>query len=123
MEMVKHVHRIRAILIYRGDKGGREVCCNIFDVNTLSSDPFPKAVQGICSLAVTDIKNTTALQVNHDCLVHMPSPDCEFIYADAVHSLKGRRRVMVFKMTGMDFLDGIPGYAQEISRVFQGHAP
>ena len=30
---------------------------------------------------------------------------------------------MVFKMTGMDFLDGIPGYAQEISRVFQGHDP
>ena len=86
MEMVKHVHRIWAILIYRGDKGGREVCCNIFDVNTLSSDPFPKAVQGICSLAVTDMKNTAALQVNHDCLVHMPSPDCEFIYADAVHS-------------------------------------
>ena len=30
---------------------------------------------------------------------------------------------MVFKMTGMDLIDGIPGYTQEIGRVFQGHAP
>ena len=40
-----------------------------------------------------------------------------------VYSFKGGRRVMVFKMTRMDILDGIPGYAQEIGRVFQGHAP
>lgn len=123
MEMVKHVHRIRAILIYRGDEGGGEICCNILDVNAFSSDPFPKAIQGVCSFAVTDIENTATLQVNHDCLVHMSFPDRKFIYANAVHSFKGGRRVMVFKMTRMDILDGIPGYAQEIGCVFQGHAP
>ena len=64
MKMVEDMHHVRAVFKYGGDESGREIGGDIFDVELLSSDPFPKSGQSIGRLALTHMENPTALEVN-----------------------------------------------------------
>ena len=120
MKMVEDMHGVRAVFKYGGDESGREIGGDILDVEFLSSDPFPKSGQSIGRLALTHMENPTALEVNDNGLVHMPFSDGKLVYADAVHSLKRGRSIVILKMMRVNLFDRVPRHAQKMGCVFEG---
>ena len=113
------MHGVRAVFKYGGDESGREIGGDILDVELLSSDPFPKSGQSIGRLALTHTENPTALEVNDNGLVHMLFSDGKLIYADAVHSLKGRWNMVIIKRMRVNLFDRVPRHTQKMGCVFE----
>lgn len=85
--MIRNMNRIVTMFIYRRDKWRGKVCGNILDVNAFTLYPFPKAFQGIGTLAFANMQDTPASQVNNYCLVYVSFPYGELVYADTVNTV------------------------------------
>ena len=67
------------------------------------------------------MENPPALEVNDNGLVHMPFSNGKLVYADAVHSIKRGRSIVILKMMSVNLLDRLPRHAQKMGCVFEGH--
>ena len=115
------MYSIGTMLIYGRDKGCREICSNIFDINTFPLYTLSETIQGIRTLSFSDIEYAAASQVHDDCLVNMPFPDGKLINANAIDIIQRRWCIMTLQIPRMDILDCIPGDAQQIGGILQGH--